>query len=40
MIIKAYALGVLSNLTSVDKVPEYSYDFTYEEELQLLMMDM
>ncbi len=40
LIIKAYALGILSNLTSVDKAPEYRYDFTIEEELQLLMMDM
>lgn len=40
LIIKAYALGILSNLTSVDKIPEYRYDFTYEEEIQLLMMDM
>lgn len=40
LIIKAYALGILSNLTSLDKVPEYRYDFTFEEELQLLKMDM
>ena len=40
LIIKAYALGILSNYTSLSKVPEYKYDFTYEEELQLLMMDM
>ena len=37
---QAYALGILSNYTSIDKVPEYSYDFTYNEELQVLMMDM
>lgn len=40
LIIKAYALGILDNLTSVDKVPENRYDFTFEEELQLLAMDM
>ena len=40
LIIKAYALGILSNLTSVDKDPEYRYDFAYEEELQLLKMEM
>ena len=40
LIIKAYALGILSNLTSIDATPEYGYDFTFEEELQLLAMDM
>lgn len=40
LVIKAYALGILSNFISLEGEPEFGYDFTYEEEIQLLTMDM
>ncbi len=40
LVIKAYALGILSNFVAIEGEPEYGYDFTYEEEVQLLTMDM
>lgn len=40
LVIKAYALGILSNFVAIEGKPEFRYDFTYEEELQLLAMDM
>lgn len=40
LVIKAYALGLLNNHVAREGKPEFRYDFTYEEELQLLMMDM
>ncbi len=40
LVIKAYALSILSNHVAFEGKPEFKYEFTFEEELRLLGMDM